>query len=141
MPRLRFKVPKYRKHRASGQAIVTLGGIDHYLGPHGTKASKTLYDRLIAEYLASNRMPPGVTGQANGAQAAAQTTVVEIGNPASLQCLALRITLCLFDFNNSLCFTLFGRGHAHVRRSVNLVHRRFKLASGSITVTRALRMP
>lgn len=78
MPRLRFKVPKYRKHRASGQAIVTLGGIDHYLGPHGTKASKTLYDRLIAEYLASNRMPTGVTGQVNGDQVAAEPTVVEI---------------------------------------------------------------
>ena len=26
-------VPKYRKHRASGQAVVTLCGVDHYLGP------------------------------------------------------------------------------------------------------------
>jgi hypothetical protein len=32
--------PKYRKHRASGQAVVTLNGHDYYLGPHGTKASK-----------------------------------------------------------------------------------------------------
>ena len=50
-------VPKYRKHRASGQAIVTIAGVDHYLGPHGTRTSKTLYDRLIAEYLSSNRQP------------------------------------------------------------------------------------
>ncbi|MCR9293430.1 MAG: hypothetical protein NXI32_11970 [bacterium] len=39
MPRLSHAVSKYRKHRASGQAIVTLAGKDHYLGPHGTKAS------------------------------------------------------------------------------------------------------
>jgi len=48
-------VPKYRKHRASGQAIVTLCGVDHYLGPHGTKVSKRQYDRLVAEWLESGR--------------------------------------------------------------------------------------
>ncbi len=55
MPRLVHAVPKYRKHRASGQAIVSIAGKDHYLGPHGTKASKHLYDRLIAEYLLDSR--------------------------------------------------------------------------------------
>jgi len=48
-------LPKYRKHRASGQAIVTIRGRDHYLGPHGTKASKVAYDRLISEWLAVGR--------------------------------------------------------------------------------------
>src|SRR5829696_4550498 len=48
-------LPKYRKHRASGQAIVTVGGRDPYLGPHGTKASRLEYDRLICEWLASGR--------------------------------------------------------------------------------------
>ena len=47
--------PKYRKHRASGQAVVTLYGRDFYLGPHGTKASRTEYDRLISEWLAAGR--------------------------------------------------------------------------------------
>ncbi len=51
MPTLTQCNPKYRKHRASGQAIVTLHGVDHYLGPHGTKASKAEYDRLIAQWL------------------------------------------------------------------------------------------
>lgn len=50
-------LPKYRKHRASGQAVVTISGRDHYLGPHGTKASKELYDRLIAEWLQHHRQP------------------------------------------------------------------------------------
>jgi hypothetical protein len=57
MPRLVRTLPKYRKHRASGQAIVTLNGRDHYLGPHGAKASKVEYDRLVAEYLSSGRSP------------------------------------------------------------------------------------
>jgi integrase len=55
MPRLSQAVPKYRKHRASGQAVVTINGKDHYLGPHGTKASKLEYDRLITEWLLSGR--------------------------------------------------------------------------------------
>ncbi len=61
MPKLTNSVPKYRKHKASGQAIVTLAGRDHYLGPFGTAASRREYDRLIAEYLASDRR--GINGE------------------------------------------------------------------------------
>src|SRR6478609_8109142 len=57
MPRLVNSFPSYCKHRASGQAVVTLCGQDFYLGPHGTKASKLEYDRLIAEWLARGRRP------------------------------------------------------------------------------------
>lgn len=55
MPRLVQSVPKYQKHKASGQAVVTINGRDYYLGPHGTKASKLEYDRLITEWLSSGR--------------------------------------------------------------------------------------
>ena len=55
MPRLSTSVPKYRKHKASGQAVVTLSGKDFYLGPHGTKASKREYDRLVGEWQANGR--------------------------------------------------------------------------------------
>ena len=55
MPRLLSRIPRYSKHRASGQAVVTLSGQDFYLGPHGTKASKLEYDRVIAEWLARGR--------------------------------------------------------------------------------------
>ncbi|MBA4106832.1 MAG: recombinase XerD [Pirellula sp.] len=48
-------LPSYRRHKASGQAVVTLNGNDHYLGPHGSKASRDEYDRLIAEWLANGR--------------------------------------------------------------------------------------
>jgi hypothetical protein len=46
MPRLTQSVPKHRLHRQSRQAIVTINGRDHLLGPHETKASKVEYDRL-----------------------------------------------------------------------------------------------
>jgi integrase len=57
MLRLTRDVPRYRKHRASGQAIVTLSGQDVYLGPHGTKVSRLEYDRQVAEWLARGRRP------------------------------------------------------------------------------------
>lgn len=50
--------PKYRKHKRSGQAVVTLGGKDFYLGPYGSKASLAEYDRLTAEWLANGRTCP-----------------------------------------------------------------------------------
>lgn len=55
MPRLTNSLPKYRKHKASGQAFVELNGRRHYLGPHGTQASKREYDRLVAEWLQHGR--------------------------------------------------------------------------------------
>jgi integrase len=54
MPRPKNVLPQYRKH-SSGQARVTINGRDHLLGPHGTKASKREYDRIIAEFLAGGR--------------------------------------------------------------------------------------
>ena len=45
------RVPKYRQHRPTGQAVVTLNGKDFYLGKYGTAASKETYARLIAEWL------------------------------------------------------------------------------------------
>jgi integrase len=70
MPRLTQKLPKYRKHAASGNAVVTLSGVDHYLGRYGSKASRVLYDRLLAEWLAG--------GRAFAATEASQITVVEL---------------------------------------------------------------
>jgi hypothetical protein len=53
---------KYRKHRASGQAVVTLNGRDFYLGPHNTKASKLEYDPDLDAHIdymtgAANQIP------------------------------------------------------------------------------------
>ncbi len=48
----KIRIPSYRLHKPSGQAVVTIRGRDHYLGPFGSGPSRTEYDRLIAEYLA-----------------------------------------------------------------------------------------
>jgi integrase len=55
MPRLVHSTPKYSKHKASGQAVVTIDARDVYLGPHGTAASRREYDRVISEWLARGR--------------------------------------------------------------------------------------
>ncbi len=73
MPRLSRRVPLYRKHRASGQAIVVLSGQIFYLGPHGTKTSKLEYDRLIAEWLARGRRPVAREPDESG-----EITIVEL---------------------------------------------------------------
>jgi integrase len=52
------RVPTYRRHRPSGQAVVTLNGRDIYLGIWNTKASRAEYDRLIGEWLAGGRTLP-----------------------------------------------------------------------------------
>lgn len=41
-------IPSYRLHKASGQAVVTLHGRTHYLGPFGTEASRQKYGELLA---------------------------------------------------------------------------------------------
>ena len=54
MPKLKQKLPSYRLHKASGQAVVTLRGRDHYLGSYGSAESHTDYKRLIAEWLSES---------------------------------------------------------------------------------------
>lgn len=55
MPRLTKKVPSYRLHKASRQAVVTLNGNDIYLGPYASPESKAEYERLVAEWLGARR--------------------------------------------------------------------------------------
>jgi len=57
------RIPSYRRHKPSGQAVVTLNGHDIYLGKWNTGASRAEYDRLIGEWLASGRyLPNGENG-------------------------------------------------------------------------------
>lgn len=58
MPKLVSSLPKYRLHRSSGQAVVTLCGTDIYLGPWRSKASRVEYDRLITEWMQNGRRLP-----------------------------------------------------------------------------------
>jgi len=41
MPKLNRQVPRYRKHRATGQAVVTIASRDHYLGPSVQKQASS----------------------------------------------------------------------------------------------------
>jgi hypothetical protein len=49
------RVRSYRRHKPSGQAVVTLNGKDHYLGPWRSRLSRMEYDRLTSEWLANGR--------------------------------------------------------------------------------------
>ena len=52
------RIPSYRHHKPSGQAVVTLRGKDHYLGTWKSKASKTEYDRVVQLWLDNGRQLP-----------------------------------------------------------------------------------
>src|SRR3954463_8307391 len=63
-------VPTYRRHKQSGQAIVTLtDGMgnrrDVLLGKHGTAASRAEYARVIGEWEASGRGLPACPASAD----------------------------------------------------------------------------
>ncbi len=45
------KIPAYRLHKPTGQAVVRLDGRDIYLGKHGTQPSREKYRRTVAEWL------------------------------------------------------------------------------------------
>jgi integrase len=55
MSKRTLRAPSYCLHKASGQAVVRIDGVDHYLGKHGTPESRAEYDRLIAEWLGNGR--------------------------------------------------------------------------------------
>jgi integrase len=55
------RTPSYRLHKPSGQAVVTLGGRDAYLGKFETPESRAEYDRVVAEWLANGRQPSTTT--------------------------------------------------------------------------------
>ena len=58
MPIKARKVPAYRLHKPTGQAVVRLDGRDFYLGKHGTEASHEAYRRTVAEWLVTQHPRP-----------------------------------------------------------------------------------
>lgn len=64
------RVPSYRHHKPSGQAVVTLGGRDIYLGKWRSQASKDEYQRVVGEWLANGRLLPNENGGLTVAQVA-----------------------------------------------------------------------
>lgn len=54
------RVPKYRHHKATGQAVVTLDGKECYLGKYGTSNSHKRYTNKIAEWQHSLTQAPSL---------------------------------------------------------------------------------
>ena len=60
MPRYsKDHVPKYRLHKQSGQAIVTIGDRDHLLGKRNSPGSRQKYNQLIARWFSAGRSDAG----------------------------------------------------------------------------------
>ncbi len=58
MPTKARKVPAYRLHKPTNQAVVRLNGRDLYLGKHGTEASHEAYRRTVAQWLVTDHPRP-----------------------------------------------------------------------------------
>jgi len=48
-------VPKYRRYKGTGHALVVLSGREHYLSRYGSRVSQNGYDRLIGQRLSVQR--------------------------------------------------------------------------------------
>jgi hypothetical protein len=59
------RVPKYRLHKGSGQAVVEIDGRRIYLGKFGTGLSEEKFRRLVAEHFIGNS-PKGLAAPACG---------------------------------------------------------------------------
>lgn len=57
MANVSFFAPKYRHHKATGQAVVVIRGKYFYLGKHGSSSSREAYRRLVAEYMQTGTTP------------------------------------------------------------------------------------
>jgi hypothetical protein len=49
--RMSIRMPKYRLHKGSGQALLQINGHRIYLGKYGTAESKQKYRRIMAQWL------------------------------------------------------------------------------------------
>lgn len=58
MPKSIHTPPKYRHHKPSGRAVVTLNGRDHYLGKWDSPESHVEYNRLVGEWLVRKGQSP-----------------------------------------------------------------------------------
>lgn len=143
------RVPSYRLHRASGQAVVTLNSKDFYLGPYGSEVSKAQYERLIAEWMGNHRslVEPDAKRKLTIAELLvaylefAQVYYSQDGKPTSEYVAMVHVARPLRDFYESASVAEFGpialkavrqtlvdRGLArrHINQQINRVRRIFK---------------
>lgn len=55
------RIPSYRLHKPTQQAVATFDGRDVYLGRYDAPTSRERYDRLVAQWLANGRKMPADT--------------------------------------------------------------------------------
>src|SRR4051794_4330834 len=58
------RIPSYRLHKPSSQAVVVLDGRSYYLGKWESPESRVEYRRVVAEWLARDRASPAPSGAA-----------------------------------------------------------------------------
>jgi integrase len=71
---MKRRIPSYRLHKPSGQAVVTISGRDYYLGTPDSPESREKYHRLIAEWMTTERTRAG----SDDAKALPDLTVAEV---------------------------------------------------------------
>ena len=76
MPKLLTRPPKYARHKASGQAVVKIGGKLRYLGPFNSAESKLRYQAVVAEWAAQQSCTPAAAVTETLPEA--DTTVTEL---------------------------------------------------------------
>ena len=69
------RIPSYRLHKGSGQALVQVNGRRLYLGRHGSPESLERYHRVVAEWLASG-LPPQAAPRATREATAPPSPVI-----------------------------------------------------------------
>ena len=60
MDKLPVRIPKYRCHKSTNRAVVTVNGREIYLGVYDSAESRQRYGRLIAEWAATGQPSPTV---------------------------------------------------------------------------------
>jgi len=78
MPKLSYRVPKYGRHKPSGQAIVRINGRMIYLGPFGSKESKDRYKQAVAKWADDQDRSPTLPAPAADPLPESSTTLVEL---------------------------------------------------------------
>lgn len=72
------RIPAYRNHKASGQAVATIRGRDVYLGPFRSPASHAANRRAIREWLGSCDSQAAAVPAGPEPPAPNEITVVEV---------------------------------------------------------------
>lgn len=68
MPRPKNLKPTLCHEKTTGRAYVYIDGRRHWLGRHGTQASRDKYDRLVGEWIARGRTSPATADQGGGVE-------------------------------------------------------------------------